>query len=149
MQEGGKIVAEAAGKSVSVTNLSMPLVMVVVAVVSIVGGTISGMGTYFGMKSQIDTLGFRLAALEGAKDEGTQLRLTAVEKKLEDIASNAQVTDWNRWRARVDGLILANAASATQNRTAIIGMEVDVEKLQDDLRDMMRNPVGMRPPARP
>ena len=125
-------------KPVSVTQLSMPVLLVVVAVISIVSATISGTASYFSVRADIDKIAFRLAALEGAKDEGTEIRLTVVERKLDDIASNAQVTDWNRWRARVDGLILANATSAAQNQGRIIGTEVDISKMQEDLRDMMR-----------
>lgn len=132
-------------KPVSVTRLSMPLLLVVVAVISIVSATLSGAATYFGVRGDLDQLAFRLASLEGAKDEGTELRLTAVERKLDDIASNAQITDWNRWRARVDGLIVANATSAAQNQGRVIGLEVDVKNMQNDLRDMMRRRADNNP----
>ena len=92
-------------------DLSKGSIPVTVAAV-ILTAAITGTGTYFttkyALESQIDGLSYRVHALEGADNKDINLRLSAVERQLNEVVNVKTVGDWNGWRAGVDERIKRN-----------------------------------------
>ena len=92
-------------------DLSKGSIPVTVAAV-IITAAVTGTGTYFttkyALESQIDGLSYRVHALEGADNKDINLRLSAVERQLNEVVNVKTVGDWNGWRAGVDERIKRN-----------------------------------------
>lgn len=85
------------------TQVSIPLVAALTGGLILVSAVGSYFATVFALRGEIKLLWQRVTALEGAEQKDTELRIANLEKQLSEVLSHANVSDWNRWRATVDG----------------------------------------------
>ena len=56
-------------------------------------------------ENKIELIFQRLTHLEGADDKDKELRIASLEKRMDEIANHANVSDWNRFRATIESKV--------------------------------------------